>query len=341
MVAFQGEDPSIEGLRSRLDSLESVLQQMQKQQAAMQAQITDIVGAINDTQKCLAATIEHQGALQRQIETISRQQGDLEETIAAQRAHFNAQIQTLVFSQPGNRLPGAESAVSRLGRPGVSIVLPTFNRVGCVGEAVRSVQQQDYRDWELLVVDDGSTDATREAIAPLLAGDPRIRYIRQEHAGVARARNTGLAHSTAPLVAYLDSDNLWHPGFLAAAVDHLAVHAACDLVYAALVSREHCRDGGCLLLRAFDRAELLKANFIDINVVVHRRSLVEKFGGWDESFRCLEDWELMLRFTAERPAEALPVLGAFYRTCDAQRVSQQEDTTAAEAAIHARYPVSN
>lgn len=339
MVAFQGEDPSIEGLRSRLDSLESVLQQMQKQQAAMQAQITDIVGAINDTQKCLTATIEHQGALQRQIELISRQQGDLGEIVVAQKADFGIQIQALVFSQPGNRLPGAASAVARLERPGVSIVLPTFNRAGCVGEAIRSVQQQDYRDWELLVVDDGSTDATREAIAPLLAGDARIRYIRQEHVGATHARNTGLAHSTAPLVAYLDSDNLWHPGFLAAAVDHLAVHEECDLVYAALVSREHCRDGGCLLLRAFDRTALLKANYIDTNVVVHRRSLIEKFGGWDEGLRRLADWELMLRFTAERPAEALPVLGAFYRICDDQRASQLEDAVAAEAAIHARYPV--
>jgi glycosyltransferase involved in cell wall biosynthesis len=92
--------------------------------------------------------------------------------------------------------------------PQVSIVLPTYNRVFFLKEAIASVLQQTYTDFELLIVDDGSTDATEAMVAQIR--DERIRYIRLEHSGrISAVRNTGIRNSNGCLIAFLDSDDLW------------------------------------------------------------------------------------------------------------------------------------
>jgi glycosyltransferase involved in cell wall biosynthesis len=90
----------------------------------------------------------------------------------------------------------------------VSIVMPAYNRADTILRAIRSVQEQTYQDWELIVVDDGSTDGT----ATLIEGmDPRMKVIRQENRGFVGARNTGLEASTGEYIAFLDSDDEWLP----------------------------------------------------------------------------------------------------------------------------------
>ena len=86
----------------------------------------------------------------------------------------------------------------------VSIVLPTFNRLDVIGRAVASILMQSHQDWELIVVDDGSTDGTRARIESL---DPRIRYIEQSNQGVYVARNTGLRAARGRFVTFMDSDD--------------------------------------------------------------------------------------------------------------------------------------
>lgn len=103
----------------------------------------------------------------------------------------------------------------------VSIVLPTFNRVDVIGRAVASVLKQSHQNWELIVVDDGSTDGTRERIESL---DPRIRYIEQANQGVYVARNTGLGAARGRLVTFMDSDDEWLPHFLALTTAFLNAH---------------------------------------------------------------------------------------------------------------------
>ena len=116
--------------------------------------------------------------------------------------------------------------------PLVSIVLPTWNRAGSVVTAVDSVRAQGYARWELLIVDDGGTDASRDRLASRLS-DPRIRYLWQPHAGVAAARNHGLRVAQGDIVAYVDSDTTWAPNHLAAVVRTLVARPACDAVYTA------------------------------------------------------------------------------------------------------------
>ena len=90
----------------------------------------------------------------------------------------------------------------------ISVIIPTFNRKQLLLEAVESVRRQSFRDWELLVVDDGSTDGTDQVIESLISDG--IRCIRQEHSGVSAARNRGIRAARNDWIAFLDSDDYWH-----------------------------------------------------------------------------------------------------------------------------------
>ncbi|MBN9307630.1 MULTISPECIES: glycosyltransferase family A protein [unclassified Devosia] len=231
-------------------------------------------------------------------------------------------LEKLLTGTAAARLPGAAKAVEALGSPVVSVVMPTHNRASFVGEAIRSVIEQRFTDWELVVVDDGSVDDTRTAVAPYLA-DPRIRYVWQENAGAGAARNVGVAATRAPLLAYLDDDNLWYPDFLLRATDLFAVSPEVDFAYAALVSDlfEH---GRRIMWEPFNRQALTVANFIDTNVIVHRRELFEKYGYWREDPNvAASDWDLALRMTRDKDGYPLDVLGAYYRQCDEHRLSRR------------------
>lgn len=115
--------------------------------------------------------------------------------------------------------------------PLVSVVMPAYNAVRWIAEAIVSVQQQTVTDWELLVVDDGSTDMTCSVVEQLAAGDPRIRLIRCEaNQGVAYARNLGLDMSRGQYVALLDSDDVWYPQKLEQQIA-LAEQSGAEVVY--------------------------------------------------------------------------------------------------------------
>jgi glycosyltransferase involved in cell wall biosynthesis len=120
--------------------------------------------------------------------------------------------------------------------PRVSVVLPTFNRVACVGDAIASALAQDYPDLEVVVVDDGSTDGTLDAVRRRFGDDPRLRLHRQANGGTARARNAGLDLATGAFVCFLDSDDAYLPGYVAAQVARLsaspsAAMSVCDAAY--------------------------------------------------------------------------------------------------------------
>ena len=241
--------------------------------------------------------------------------------VNAKLAERMVRLEKLLTGTAADRPPGASAAVRTSGDPGVAVVLTTYNRARFVGEAIESVLAQRLSAWEMVVVDDGSTDETAEVVRGFLT-DRRIRYLRQENAGSSVARNAGIAATTAPLVAYLDDDNLWYPDFLYRAVDLFATAAEVDFAYAALVTDLHGEDRR-ILWEPFDRAALERANYIDTNVIVHRRQLIDRYGGWDPAMSETNDWDLALRMTRDRPAFALDVLGARYRECDDRRLTSR------------------
>ncbi len=93
----------------------------------------------------------------------------------------------------------------------ISIVVPTYNRATLIVESLKSIFAQSYQSWEVLIVDDGSTDNTREVLAPILASEPRVKYFYQENQGAQEARNFGISQATGDGVMFLDSDDLIHP----------------------------------------------------------------------------------------------------------------------------------
>ena len=208
----------------------------------------------------------------------------------------------------------SDATTSRSMEPLVSVVMPTYNRCHVVAEAVRSVLEQNYSKWELIVSDDGSTDGTRELVEGF--GDPRIRYRWQENAGAAVARNRALTEAQGELVAYLDSDNLWHPSYLAMMVDQLESHAGQYCAYCrhidVVMEGEAYRVRG-FRSRVFDYESLTKKNFVDLNAFVHRRELSDVLGGFDDRLRRQQDWDLVLKYAFLRDPLYVDALLVLYR----------------------------
>lgn len=189
----------------------------------------------------------------------------------------------------------------------VSIIMPTYNRAAKIAEPIESVLGQSYRNWELLIVDDGSTDDTKSVVDEYIAKDPRIRYIEIKHAGVSAARDTGLQTAKGEVVAYLDSDNRWLPDYLLFMVNALSdTGSRCG--YCALRRIDHDNHGAVSFRNEhFVYDKLIKNNFIDINIFVHRRDLFDELGGFDRHLKRWVDWDLILRYVRRHDPVEVPV----------------------------------
>lgn len=246
----------------------------------------------------------------------ARAQGGLFGSTVETRAAREAEREQAALTQ--------EPLATEPGTPLVSVILATRNRAALTAQAIASVQAQVLTNWELIVVNDGSTDETAAVLDALVAGpspDARIRIIHLPHGGVSAARNKGLAAARGKFVAFLDSDNLLYPAFLAAAARVLAADGQLPAVYGALVTEVHAGPAPTVFLHQFSRSELERGNYIDCNAVLWRRADLDRIGGFDEDMDRLVDWDLALRMTCERAAQPLDVLAAQYRVLDDQRIS--------------------
>jgi glycosyltransferase involved in cell wall biosynthesis len=182
--------------------------------------------------------------------------------------------------------------------PRVSVVIPAYNSAPSLRGAIQSVLDQTYRDSEILVIDDGSTDDTECVVRSF--GD-RVCYLKQENRGVSAARNHGIKVSRAPYVAFLDSDDLWLPGKLAEQIPLLDRDPEVGLVYSdwAVVSEENVLEPSYLSnLHAgsgYVFNELLQSGFILTSGTVVRRSCLDEVGDFDEALSITQDYDLWLR----------------------------------------------
>lgn len=185
--------------------------------------------------------------------------------------------------------------------PSVSVIVPAYNAAWCIRKAIDSVIAQTFRDFELLVVDDGSTDCTAEILVEY--GDA-IRVIRQPNGGLARARNAGIHASRAEFVAFLDADDWWLPGKLAPQVALL--RARPDVGFASTMARVEDAEGVFLNLwpcptRTDFLPHLFSANGSVAgsgSAVIARRQLLMQIGCFDESLLSLEDVDMWMRLAA-------------------------------------------
>jgi glycosyltransferase involved in cell wall biosynthesis len=183
--------------------------------------------------------------------------------------------------------------------PTVSVIIPAYNAEAFIADTVRSALDQTYRDLEVIVVDDGSTDAT---VARLAGFGDRIRVHQRANAGVATARNTGVGLAQGDWVAFLDADDLWLPHKLERQLhsapapmlftDRLNIGARGELPE--IQSEVTPMRGGDLF-----GSLLSEGNFITNTSVMMRRALFEQMGGFCTELNGTEDWDLWIR-VAER-----------------------------------------
>jgi glycosyltransferase involved in cell wall biosynthesis len=225
--------------------------------------------------------------------------------------------------------------------PLVSVVLPTRDRRELLPRAIDSVQQQSYGNWELLIVDDGSVDSTAEFLAGL-AGE-RVRCFRHHGAGACAARNVALAQARGDLIAYLDDDNMMHPGWLKAVVWGFEQRPDANVLYGGYVvddawriNRKRSGDLPRLFFLPYDHHQVAHRSVADIGSIAHRAGLPE--ARFDESLREMGDWDLLLRLTRTAPPLELPAIACFYTTDAPHRLSHGPTFAADKAAVRAKNP---
>ena len=203
--------------------------------------------------------------------------------------------------------------------PKVSVIIPTYQHADFVGEAINSVLAQAYTDYEIILVDDGSTDGTKQIAA---AYGNQIRYIYQDNRGLSAARNTGIQASKGQYVSFLDADDVWLPNKLKLEVEFLDTHPSVKLVYSNYSyfgsRRGPKRTGfeGIPLSSGYGLKELFLNNPILPSAVLVRKSCFEKVGLFDESLVQCEDLDMWLRIAASFEIDYIDIPLAKYRLHD-------------------------
>ena len=210
--------------------------------------------------------------------------------------------------------------------PSVSVIVPVYNRAGTIERSLESVLAQSYRDFELIIVDDGSTDDSGRLAQALAGKDNRIRYMRHDtNYGQSRARNTGIAASGGRYIAFQDSDDEWLPGKLQRQVDAMeALSPAVGMVYCPMwrVTPEgkevfRARKFGPTDADLYRQGLMYAFRGIGIQSCLFRREVFDACGGFDEQMKALEDMELLIRVARQYRFSCFdePLL-LYYRTPD-------------------------
>jgi glycosyltransferase involved in cell wall biosynthesis len=184
--------------------------------------------------------------------------------------------------------------------PAVSVIMPAYDAAPYLRIAVDSVLRQTFTDLELIIIDDGSSDRTFEVAQACAARDPRVRVLRQPHAGPGPARNFGFREAGGRFFAFLDSDDEWDETFLAEHVAVLAARPDVDVVIGNARNRGGKRDGFPSRLRRGDGLPITLAEILaDENslfiMAVFRREVVDAVGGFDPAIFTNEEYEMWIR----------------------------------------------
>lgn len=208
--------------------------------------------------------------------------------------------------------------------PLVSVVIPAHNAERFVAQTLRSVLAQTYRNIEVLVINDGSTDRTEAIVRRFAQQDARVRLLTQSNAGVAAARNLGIQRARGQLIAPIDADDLWHLDNLAKQVEHLLkLPDSVGVVYSWSldIDQQNQQTGGFHAARITGdvHATLLCHNFLgNASCTLIRRSCLVAVGGYSEQFQAqqiqgCEDWDLYLRLAERYEFGVVPEFLVSYR----------------------------
>jgi glycosyltransferase involved in cell wall biosynthesis len=196
--------------------------------------------------------------------------------------------------------------IARSKKPLVSVIIPTYNRAWVLREAIDSVLAQEFKDFELIVVDDGSTDNTGEILDSY---EQDILVLRQSNKGVSAARNRGIAAAAGRLIAFLDSDDLWLPRKLSSQVDFFKSNPAAVINQTEEIwvrngvrvnpKTRHHKFSGMI----FERS--LALCLVSPSAVMIKKNLFSEVGVFDENLPACEDYDLWLRISCRYPVDLI------------------------------------
>lgn len=194
----------------------------------------------------------------------------------------------------------------------VSVLIPTYNRAELIVESLESVFDQTFSDYEIIVIDDGSTDNSKMILASLIESN-KIRYIYQKNAGAAAARNTGIKHARGKYVAFLDSDDLYYPDKLLKQVKFLDNHPEAYIVHSDFSKFDNLgndlgvRDTSYFSGWIYPHILLHWSMLMAIPCVMVKRNIFEQIGLFDESLTYSEDLDLWARIAMKFPFHRIPI----------------------------------
>jgi len=189
-------------------------------------------------------------------------------------------------------------------KPKVSVIIPTYNRAELLPRAIKSVLEQTYQDFEIIVVDDGSTDNTEEVIKEFQEQDKRIKYIKHDkNKGGSAARNTGIKAARGEYIAFQDSDDEWLPEKLEKQMKVFKnALPEVGVVYTGFLriknGKENYIPSSWVIKKEGNiHDELLRGNFVTTQSIIIRKECFKKAGMFDEKLPRLQDWELVIRLS--------------------------------------------
>lgn len=209
-------------------------------------------------------------------------------------------------------------------KPLFSVIIPTYNRGYILWRAIQSIQKQIYPNWEVLVVDDGSTDNTKQVVAEFQQ-DPRVRYIPIKNGGANKARNVGLKKSKGDIVTYLDSDDIFYENLLSTAREAFEKNPKAIFAIPNYNFRVELYDENYKLIdfREMGQRQTNTLTLEDIyhwkvkcasgTGLLHRRKEVVKSGiHWDESLQIFDDWDFVMQLSVKFPNKFLYIPYVLY-----------------------------
>jgi glycosyltransferase involved in cell wall biosynthesis len=220
----------------------------------------------------------------------------------------------------------------------VDVIIPAFNAAKYLPAALESVASQTFEDWQIVLVDDGSTDNTAQVVAPFIHRfGPKLKYIQQENRGMSAARNTAIRASTSEFIALLDADDVWTSHRLAESIQAFATRPRAGIAYGLITYMD--QDGrpletfegnvGHVEGRIAPYIYMRKVELPCVTVTI-RRACIDQVGLFDETMRSTEDRDLWLRIALHHEVAFIPKVLAFYRTSpgsvstNAQRMLQAQ-----------------
>ena len=212
---------------------------------------------------------------------------------------------------------GIESTDLSLSDTAVDIVMPVYNREKIVGNAIESVLNQTYKNFRLIIVDDGSRDGTEEVCRKYL-NDERVVYHKVLHGGISRALNAGISLATAKYIARQDSDDEWMPWHLDFLLNELEQNDKLDII-GSKVDADRSKLHGGIKRNNFNNLsgeelwfKLAYKNMLNHSTVIYKKSAVEEAGGYDPECDGFEDWHLWARMVTKDNALVMNTLTAYY-----------------------------